>query len=584
MNRTVVLTSLLALSSSGCVLFANKADYADYRAVRLTSDTSERAIAMRSYVEKHPQGQWRDEIEAERKSQELKAFETGKDSRKGLESYLQAYPDGTYVAQARSRLNAVALIEQQRRQANTQASALADARKQRAQELRRTWLGRFLGYWVETLTSLRGWGEPIPTVASNNPQFSRAFGALPRPRCTQDECVKYYAGNYAVPVPGGNRIERNLSLLLRLRMRGGKLDRAELILPERGFSRWYELEERHAVSSGERGERERAVEWAIKRALPLIEQLAGGVSALPGASLPTIEAPAIGPTGELIDTSVENPSDPQNNVQYEDNAGIGVAAGKQKAAPTTADLMKPEAPSANPDMTFDAIGVSKQGQRVEAPRATANPARAADGGSTSEMNFATPLDVPKKGPGDSTSAAAEPAAPEDNGVPLPAVVRGFQTTGGSALQVTLFAAGTEGPGYDGIVIERLTGKKPAPAKPAAAKPATPQPPAAAPAAPKPAAAASAPAAPNAAAAGKPAPPPGAAAPAKLAAPPPTAATPAQPAAAPQPTAPTTTPAPTPVPKLSAQPAAPPQVPTTTPAPKPNTAPAPASNEAPKPAP
>jgi hypothetical protein len=454
-----VWVSLVPLSS-GCVLFASKADYADYRTIQLSSDTSERAVAMRSYVEKHPHGQWRGKIEAERKSQELKTFEAGKDSHKGLAYYLEAYPDGTYVSQARSRLNAIALIEQQRKQAQVQAASLAETRKQRAQELRRTWLGRFLGYWVETLSSLRGWGEAIPTVANNNPAFSRAFGALPRPRCTQDECVKYYASAYAVPVPGGNRIERNLALLLRLRMRAGKLERAELLLPERGFSRWYELEERRAVSSGERVERERAVEWAIKRALPLIEQLVGGVSALPAASLPTIDPPAIGPTGELIDTSIENPSDPQNSVPHEDNAGIGVAANKPKVAPTAADLVKPENPSATPDMSFDAIGVSKQGQRVDALQLQANPARAADGGSTSQMTFATPLDVPKTGPVAAANAPAQATAkPESNGAPLPAVVRSFQTSAGSGLQVTLFAAGTDGPGYDGIVIERYTGKK-----------------------------------------------------------------------------------------------------------------------------
>jgi len=546
MSRAFVLT-LLTLSSSGCVLFAGKSDYADYRTIRLANDPGERAVAMRSYVEKHPNGEWREEIEAERKGQELGAFEAGKDSRKGLESYLQAYPDGTYVAQARSRLSAIALIEQQRKQAQAQASTLADARKQRAQELRRTWLGRFLGYWVETLTSLRGWGEPIPTVANNNPSFSRAFGALPRPRCTQDECVKYYSGAYAVPVPGGNRIERKLSLLLRLRMRAGKLERAELLLPERGFSRWYELEERRAVSSGERAVRERAVDWAIKRALPLIEQLSGGVSALAGVSLPAIEAPAIGPTGELIDTSIENPSDPQNSVQHEDNAGIGVAAGKPKAAPTTAELVKPEAPSATPDMVFDAIGVNKQGQRVEAPQAAVDPARGADGGSTSEMNFATPLDVPKTGPAEAT-AAAEEDVPEENSAPLPAVVRSFQTTGGSGLQVTLFAAGSDGPGYDGIVFERLTGKKLAAAKVAAPKPvAAPQPAAAGAQAPKPAAAVVNPST-SAPAAGKPTPPPSAA---PVAAP--TPATPAPPAAAPQPTVPTTSPAPSPKPAVPAAP-------------------------------
>jgi hypothetical protein len=467
------------------MLLASKSDYADYRAIRLASEPGERAIAMRNYVEKHRQGQWHDEIEQERSRQEHEAFETGKDSQAGLEHYLAAYPNGIYVAQARGRLEAVGLIEKQRKQAQEQAAQLAEQRKLRAEELRRTWLGRFLGYWIETLSSIRGWGEPIPVVANNNPQFSRAFGAQPRPRCTQDECVKYYAGAYAVPVPGGNRIERQLSLLLRLRMRSGKLERAELLLPERGFSRWYELEERQAISSGERADREKAMQWAMKRALPLIEQLAGGVTALPNAVSPKIEAPVIGPTGELIDTSVEKPTDPQNSAQAQDNAGIGVAAVKP-AAPTAAELVKPEAPTAPADMVFDPLGVGKQGQRIEMPAATGPAAPPASGGPTSEMTFSNPLEVPRSGPAAAQTPATDaPSAPAAAEATIAPVVRSFLASG---LQVTLFAAGSEGPGYDGVVIEqaskRPAGKASAPKSPAA--PAAANAPAVAPSAPKPA--------------------------------------------------------------------------------------------------
>lgn len=471
----------LLLPQTGCALFAGKADYADYRTIRLTSDPGERALAMRSYVDKHPHGHWHDSVEAERKSQELKAFEVGKDSRQGLEHYLAAYPDGTYVAQARSRLQAISLIEQQRKQAEQQAALLAQARKERASELRRTWLGRFLGYWIETLSTLQSWGEPIPEVARDNPQFSRAFGALPRPRCTQDECVKYYAGAYAVPVPGGNRIERQLSLLLRLRMRAGKLERAELLLPERGFSRWYELEQRRAVSSGERADREQAIAWAMQRAEPLIEQVTGGVSALASASMPKIDPPAIGSTGELIDTSVEKPTDPQSSLPTADNAGIGVTAVEPQPAPTAEELVKPQTPAATPDMVFNPLGVGKQGQRVqvEVPKAPTAPGTpAADGGNTSQMTFATPLEVPKHGPADSTqpeqAEAGEPQAPD--AAPLAPVVRGFQTSTG--VQITLFAAGSDGPGYDGVMIERPSKKTPA----RAVAPKRPSPPSPAPAA------------------------------------------------------------------------------------------------------
>jgi hypothetical protein len=224
----------------------------------------------------------------------------------------------------------------------------------------------------------------------------------------------------------------------------------------------------------------------MKRALPLIEQLAGGVTALPNAVLPKIEAPAIGPTGELIDTSVEKPTDPQNSAQAQDNAGIGVAAVKP-GAPSAAELVKPESPTAPADMVFDPLGVGKQGQRIEVPTTTGPAAPPASGGPSSEMTFSSPMEVPRTGP-----AAAQPAGTEASGGPAAAgetiapVVRSFLASG---LQVTLFAAGSEGPGYDGMVIEQVSKRsagRPSglktPAAPAAASP-----PAGAAPAPKPAA-------------------------------------------------------------------------------------------------
>ncbi|HEX4351824.1 MAG TPA: hypothetical protein VHZ95_02900, partial [Polyangiales bacterium] len=354
--------AIALIFTPACVIFAGKSDYADYREVRLARDDNARALAMEHYVAQHPNGVWHDEIQATRKSRDLAAFEAGKDTRAGLEHYLSAYPDGAFVAQARGRLSAVALIEQRKAQGDRQAELLAQTRKARTDELRRTWVGRFIGYWAQTLTGLHGWGEPIADVAGQNPTFSRAFAAQPRPRCTQDECLKYYTSHFAVPVPGGNRVERTLSLVLRLRMKSGKLDRAELLLPDRGFSRWYELENRQTVADGDVEGRATAVAWAIDRTQPLLNAL-GELVATREKGAPTIERPAIGPTGESIDTSIEAPSDPQNRVSGpEDNAGIGADV-KSKPVPTVDDLVKP-LNEASPDMVFAPVGVNKQGQKV----------------------------------------------------------------------------------------------------------------------------------------------------------------------------------------------------------------------------
>ena len=457
----------------GCTLFAGKADYADYRQIRLAGDLQSRAIAMQRYVERHPGGHWHEEIQTARASQELATFEAGKDTRAGIEHYLRAYPDGSFVAQARGRLSAIALIEQRNLQAQHQAEELAQARKQRTDELRRTWVGRFIAYWAKTLTSVRNWGEPIATVAQANPQFSRAFAAQPRPRCTQDECVKYYTSQFAVPVPGGNRIERSLTLLLRLRMRAGKLESAELLLPDQGFSRWYEIENRRSVAQGDPEGRAVAAAWAMERLEPIIRALGDELVPLTDATLPTIERPAIGPTGELTDTSIESPSDPQNRVSSEpDNAGIGVAAMPDKAEPTVAELVKPnDQPSA--DMVFTPLNINKQGQLVPGAKPSQQAtAAAAVGGEEGggEVMVLDPLAVPKNdeaaagtpsaAPASSaaatasTSAPAEATTPERETPPVgEALVRGFAVHG---LRVVAFASGQGGsPGYDGLAIQPM---------------------------------------------------------------------------------------------------------------------------------
>jgi hypothetical protein len=179
----------LALLLCGCAAFAQKADYLDYRAVRTERDDDRRLLAMQRYVSRHRGGRWYDEVQAERSQRDRPQFAAGKSERAGLQLYLAAFPDGAFVGQAKSRLAAIDVIERRKHDEAVRAKRLADERKQQEAELSRTWVTRFFGYWVKTLVGLRDWGEPIERVARGNPDFSRAFGRPPRPRCTADECI-----------------------------------------------------------------------------------------------------------------------------------------------------------------------------------------------------------------------------------------------------------------------------------------------------------------------------------------------------------------------------------------------------------
>jgi hypothetical protein len=489
------LAACAAVAASGCTVLSSKGDYADYREIRLAQSPDARLYALQQYAERHPHGAWANDVAVERSTRETETFENGKGTREGLERYLRAYPDGTFAAQARSRLAAVALIERRHQAEQAEAQQRLEARKQREQELTRTWVTRFAGYWSTTLVRLTGWGQPIPDVARQNPQFSRAFGALPRPRCTETECIKYYTSPYGIPVPGGTRVERVFSLVLRLRMTEGKLDRAELLMPAQGFSRWYELEQRKLIASGDGEGRNTAVNWALEHLQQTLKPAIGELASVSSYTLAPIPAPAIASSGELTDTTAEDPSEPAKQLTAEPGAPA-------RQQPDVTTLVKPKEQEGPADMVFSPLGVTKEGRTFQTPTAPGAPPPPAASGEVMVMD---PLAVPKDSAAASGSPAtapapgapAQPDAAAAAEVPTPPVVRAFQ---GHGLRVVLFAAAGSATGtdaYDGLIVERVTAAAPAAVgkapKPKAAAPVT-QPPTAKPAAPRAGAAAPAPAA------------------------------------------------------------------------------------------
>lgn len=439
----LVLSTVAALA--GCRVLGSKTDYADYRAVRLAQSEHARLLAMQRYAARHPDGHWSDEIRAQRSQADDATFAAGKGSRAGLEHYLAAFPDGAFAAQARSRLGAIELIEQQTRKDEARAAVLEAERKQREEELRRTWIARFASHWVRTLSGLSSWGEPVADVARDNPAFSRAFGADPRPRCSASECVKHYLGRFAIPVPGGTRVERSVSLVLRLQLGAGRLTRAELLFPERGFSRFFELENARIVVDSDADGRVAAVSWAVERLLPLLGELAGPKAvAEPDYVLAAVERVAIGPSGELTDTAAEDPSTPPNRLSAAGDAQIPEqVAGAAEQAP--------------PDMVFAPLGVDKQGRAV--PGGSSPAASPPQAQPTGEVMVMAPLEVPRAD-GATGAAPSSPPAPAAAPAVAPPTVRAFRL---GDLRLVIFSAAGDAPSpaYDGIAIEQVSSAAPA---------------------------------------------------------------------------------------------------------------------------
>ncbi len=258
-GRAVRLATLLAVALTGCATLAPKDDYADYRQVRLAASPADRAVARARYLARHPAGRWADEVRLAHEADEQRLFDAGRDDPEVLRAFLRAYPDGRLARDARDRLAALRTLEEQR----ARQRARIEAKRRKLVEQRRRWARRALGFWLKTLGAIDRWGAPLPEVVRANPDFDRAFGRRPRPRCVRTECVKFYRLQFAVPVPGGTQLRRQLDVVLRLRVDAGRLVGTDLLLPGRGLSRWYELEHREPIDDQDEERRGEALTWAL---------------------------------------------------------------------------------------------------------------------------------------------------------------------------------------------------------------------------------------------------------------------------------------------------------------------------------
>jgi hypothetical protein len=269
------MSCALVLAMGGCSIVATHEEYAAYRAIRTAQNDDERLTALASYAEHYPNGYWAGEVQADRDAREDDVWRTGNATREGLEHYLAVYPDGHFAEQAHARLAAVTQVSTHREVEQEHVQEVVQQTSAQAAEERRQWVTRAATFWERTLLAVRNYGQPIGAVARANPEFSQAFGQAPAPMCTPDHCIKHYHSHYAIPVPGGTRIERDMQMFLRIRMESGRVERVEVLLPNKGFSRWFELENRTLVTDEDPEQRAQALEWALQRLAPALAEVSG---------------------------------------------------------------------------------------------------------------------------------------------------------------------------------------------------------------------------------------------------------------------------------------------------------------------
>lgn len=291
------------IAALGCATVAGRDDYADYREVRLAEAEDERREAIAEYLAEHPDGAWSGELRAEHEAAEREVYESSKSDVEGLRYYLRVYPEGQYAEQAEARLAALEAVQSNRNREAEVDREIHRERREQSLEERRQWASDAISFWTRILLGVSEWGKPIGEVAAAHEEFDDAFRADPPPRCSESECIKYYELDFAVPVPGQTRIERQIRLVLRLRFDGDnrELVRAEMLMPDRGFSRWYELQNTEFLETADPEQRQHSIDWALERLIPWVREQAPQAQAVDVVPEP-IDPPTVGAMGQALDT------------------------------------------------------------------------------------------------------------------------------------------------------------------------------------------------------------------------------------------------------------------------------------------
>ncbi len=342
-------------------------------------------------------------------AQEDSIWVSGNATREGLERYLSLYPTGEYVDQARARLAAVSTVETHVAVETTHTTEVAAATAEQTAAERRQWVSRATTFWMRTLLGIRNYGQAISAVARSNPEFAQAFGQEPAPVCVPSHCLKHYHSHYAIPVPGATRIERDMHMFLRIRMDGrGRVERIEVLLPNKGFSRWYEMENRTLVTDEDPEQRQGAITWALERLEPVIAEL--------GSAARTIDV-----IPETIDP-----------ISQSESAVSEVAADAETEVPQDVPVTV-EAPPEDATEPTDGAGAPADDQSLEALLAAAAGVEETTEG----------------------SEVTEELVPDESATMTMVLPIGLRAAQIRNVRVVVFAAGDEdyGDGYDGFYVE-----------------------------------------------------------------------------------------------------------------------------------
>jgi hypothetical protein len=264
-SRLGVALLLVVAQLLGCAIFASKAELELVNRLRDESDPLVRTEALRDYDTRYgeggrlgdrvaplradiDEGYWQHVVNTDQQETEVQA-------------YLQSFPEGAHATEAQRRLDQLryfaardAELREQQAQAEEAERQRIDEERERQVALVRSGFERLL---VAALTMPR-WGTTIEALAALHPPFRELWQGEPRPECTADTCRRTLTANYFFAQTGATRVDRNISLVVQVDTRGGRVYQITGYYTGRGFIDWLEITSEQVIPEASDEEREMA--------------------------------------------------------------------------------------------------------------------------------------------------------------------------------------------------------------------------------------------------------------------------------------------------------------------------------------
>ncbi len=174
-------------------------EYVQYRRFRVARTVERKLAASYDYLNRHPQGAWRDEIEKWFSLAEPAYVKVAWDDPSRLRLFLKVVPDGADSGKAVERLVELEMTEEFRARGERAFEAHANELEHRlatAEANRRAFVSG-VGGWVRRIAAIRKWGGRTSELDSD---FVYAYRLTePAARCDEDGCIKTVSQPYDIP-------------------------------------------------------------------------------------------------------------------------------------------------------------------------------------------------------------------------------------------------------------------------------------------------------------------------------------------------------------------------------------------------